>query len=414
MTSSSTTTATVKGREDSKTKLRSVKSVAVVGGGISGLAAAYKLKSNGLDVTLFEADEIVDGKLKSVSRDGLIWDEGANTMIVGKKARNAFVIFNDIGSFGDEIGHEVCNSLLAALASDGYVDFAKKMFDEMFVRENVVSLEASNEDSKRSVRDFFERHFGKEVVDYLIDPFVAHTSAADLDSLSSLANMLCKELGDSFKLNSKVLSLSCSLDENSLFDNWSISYATNHKKPSPYQSFDAVIMTVNYMPLSVVITTYKKENVRRPLEGFGVLIPSIEQQTNGYKTLGTIFSSMMFPDRVPSDVHLYTTFVGGSRNKELAKASVYVILYACEWVILHAWHLDGIGSPLILFLFLRGYCSKIRLFLFGAKLFPCMGMTTTRSRAIEKMEESLPGFFYAGNHRGGLSVDKALATDAKR
>lgn len=39
------------------------------------------------------------------------------------------------------------------------------------------------------------------------------------------------------------------------------------------------------MPLSVLITAFKKENVKKPLEGFGVLIPSKEQQ-NGLKTLG--------------------------------------------------------------------------------------------------------------------------------
>ncbi|CAK9185503.1 unnamed protein product [Ilex paraguariensis] len=79
-------------------------------------------------------------------------------------------------------------------------------------------------------------------------------------------------------------------------------------------------MQVSYLPVSVIITTFKKVNVKQPLEGFGVLIPSKEQQ-NGLKTLGTLFSSMMFPDRAPSDVYLYTTFVGGSRNRELAKAS---------------------------------------------------------------------------------------------
>lgn len=42
---------------------------------------------------------------------------------------------------------------------------------------------------------------------------------------------------------------------------------------------------VTYMPLSVIITTFKKENVKRPLEGFGALVPSKEQQ-NGLKTLG--------------------------------------------------------------------------------------------------------------------------------
>ncbi|KAJ0715958.1 putative protoporphyrinogen oxidase [Helianthus annuus] len=30
---------------------------------------------------------------------------------------------------------------------------------------------------------------------------------------------------------------------------------------------------------------------------------------------------MIFPDRASEDVYLYTTFVGGSRNEELAKAS---------------------------------------------------------------------------------------------
>lgn len=115
-------------------------------------------------------------------------------------------------------------------------------------------------------------------------------------------------------------------------------------------------MQVSYLPLSVIITTFKKENVKRPLEGFGVLVPSKEQQ-NGLKTLGnvyllylmveslilfshcdhkfsiagTLFSSMMFPDRAPNDLYLYTTFIGGSRNRELAKASTYVKLQ-CFWL----------------------------------------------------------------------------------
>jgi len=36
-----------------------------------------------------------------------------------------------------------------------------------------------------------------------------------------------------------------------------------------------------------MITTFKKENVKRPLEGFGVLVPSKERQ-NGLKTLGNV------------------------------------------------------------------------------------------------------------------------------
>lgn len=47
----------------------------------SGLAAAYKLKVHGMNVTVFEADGRAGGKLRSISQDGLIWDEGANTMV---------------------------------------------------------------------------------------------------------------------------------------------------------------------------------------------------------------------------------------------------------------------------------------------------------------------------------------------
>lgn len=47
----------------------------------SGLAAAYKLKSHGYNVTILEAEGRAGGKLRSVARDGLIWDEGANTMV---------------------------------------------------------------------------------------------------------------------------------------------------------------------------------------------------------------------------------------------------------------------------------------------------------------------------------------------
>jgi len=39
------------------------------------------LKSQGLHVTVFESEGRAGGKLRSVSRDGLIWDEGANTMV---------------------------------------------------------------------------------------------------------------------------------------------------------------------------------------------------------------------------------------------------------------------------------------------------------------------------------------------
>lgn len=243
--------------------------------------------------------------------------------------------------------------------------------------------------------------------------------------MQMLTERLCKELGkDDLKLKSKVLSLAYSPSGNSASDNWSVSYASQHNKNTQQLSFDGVIMTaplfnvkemkftrtgkpfvleflpeVTYLPLSVIITTFKKENVKRPLEGFGVLVPSKEQQNN-LKTLGTLFSSMMFPDRAPSDQYLYTTFVGGSRNRELAKASTDEMK-------------EIVTSDLSQLLGAEGEPTFVHHF-YWSRAFPQYGRNySTVIEAIDKMEKSLPGFFYAGNHKGGLSVGKAIASGCK-
>ncbi|KAL2523211.1 Protoporphyrinogen oxidase [Forsythia ovata] len=238
----------------------------------------------------------------------------------------------------------------------------------------------------------------------------------------TLTNALCNELGkEELKLHSKVLELSCSCGENSPLDNWSVSYELDQRKHLDEKSFDAVIVTaplsdvkgmkimkrgsllpldfipeVSYLPLSVIVTTFKRENVKRPLEGFGVLIPSKEQQ-NGLNTLGTLFSSSMFPDRAPNDVYLYTTFIGGSRNRELAKASRDELKQIVTSDLRQL--LGAEGEPAFLNHF------------YWSKAFPLYGKNYDLViKAIDKMERDLPGFFYAGNHKGGLSVGKAIAS----
>ncbi|TYH76538.1 hypothetical protein ES332_D04G093400v1 [Gossypium tomentosum] len=447
----------------------SAKRVAVIGAGVSGLAAAYKLKSQGLHVTVFESEGRAGGKLRSVSREGLIWDEGANTMTESEIEVRS--LFDDLGiqdkeqvPIAQNKRYIVRNGVPVLIPSNPLALFTSsilsaksKIILEPFLWRKSEASKISDAYNQESVGGFFQRHFGQEVVDYLVDPFVAGTSAGDPESLSmchsfpelwdleqrfgsiivgavkskfsakrtnreetknsvkrkalrgsfsfkggmqTIADMLCKDLSkDELKLKSKVLSLSYSHEGKSTSENWSLSYASDRDKRSQGSSFDAVIMTapvcnvkemkitkggnvfplnfipeVSYMPLSVIITAFKKENVKKPLEGFGVLIPSKEQQ-NGLKTLGTLFSSVMFPDRAPNNLYLYTTFVGGNRNKELAKASTHF---------------------------------------YWSKAFPLYGRNyASVLEGIEKMERDLPGFFYAGNHKGGLSVGKSIASGCK-
>lgn len=46
-----------------------------------------------------------------------------------------------------------------------------------------------------------------------------------------------------------------------------------------------VIIQVIYQPLSVLVMAFKKQDVKHPLDGFGVLVPS-KEQVNGLQTLG--------------------------------------------------------------------------------------------------------------------------------
>lgn len=47
----------------------------------------------------------------------------------------------------------------------------------------------------------------------------------------------------------------------------------------------AGLAQVVYQPVSVVVTAFHKDDVKRPLDGFGVLIPS-KEQGNNFGTLG--------------------------------------------------------------------------------------------------------------------------------
>jgi protoporphyrinogen/coproporphyrinogen III oxidase len=55
--------------------------VAVIGGGVSGLTAAFHLEQQGFEVTVFEASDTVGGKLSSSAVEGIDVEEGADSFL---------------------------------------------------------------------------------------------------------------------------------------------------------------------------------------------------------------------------------------------------------------------------------------------------------------------------------------------
>ncbi|PUZ47759.1 hypothetical protein GQ55_7G192000 [Panicum hallii var. hallii] len=480
------------------------RSVAVVGAGVSGLAAAYRLRKSGVNVTVFEAADRAGGKIRTNSEGGFLWDEGANTMTEGELEASRLI--DDLGLQdrqqypNSQHKRYIVKDGAPALIPSDPISLMKSsvlstksklaLFLEPFLYKKSKtrnSGKVSDGHLSESVGSFFERHFGREVVDYLIDPFVAGTSAGDPESLSirhafpalwnlerkygsiivgailskltakgdpvktgsdssgkrrnrrasfsfhggmqSLINALHNEVGDdNVKLGTEVLSLACTFDGLPATGGWSISVDSKDagsKDLVKNQTFDAVIMTaplsnvqrmkfgkcgapfvldflpkVDYLPLSLMVTAFKKEDVKKPLEGFGVLIPYKEQQKHGLKTLGTLFSSMMFPDRAPDDQYLYTTFVGGSHNRDLAGAPTSILKQL-------------VTSDLKKLLGVEGQPTFVK-HIYWRNAFPLYDRDyNSVLEAIEKMEHNLPGFFYAGNNKDGLAVGNVIASGSK-
>ncbi|GAA4364641.1 protoporphyrinogen oxidase [Hymenobacter saemangeumensis] len=77
----------------------------------------------------------------------------------------------------------------------------------------------------------------------------------------------------------------------------------------------AALAAVRYPPMSVLYSAYDRAAVAHPLNGFGALHPKVE----GAYAAGSIWTSSIYPSRVPAGQVLFTTFVGGSQYEEAAR-----------------------------------------------------------------------------------------------
>jgi len=92
-----------------------------------------------------------------------------------------------------------------------------------------------------------------------------------------------------------------------------------------------------YPPVAAVTISYPKEAIRKEclidgeLQGFGQLHP----RSQGVETLGTIYSSSLFPNRAPAGRVLLLNYIGGATNTGIvSKVSVELIAF-CFVIMVH-------------------------------------------------------------------------------
>ena len=306
------------------------------------------------------------------------------------------------------------------------------------------SKSCSNEES---VAEFIKRRFNKQVLDYAINPFIAGTYAGDPDKLSikhsfpmlynfenekgSITKGMLSNKKSEFKLNRRSISFKNGLSdlilklqeilkqyinihskvtniskENKLF---SITYSYGEEIKTIYAKniictiptpalktikfnnenshhFDK-LSSIYYPPILSVTIALKKNDITEKFDGFGILIPKIEQMN----ILGVLYISSIFKNRTPEDSVLLTVFIGGSRQPELVNLNDEKILHIIKNDLTKIFNIDV--KPL--FMDKKTWKKSIPQYNLGYDNF---------INCIKDFELKNSGFHFTGNFLNGISL----------
>jgi oxygen-dependent protoporphyrinogen oxidase len=480
-----------------------MKSVAIIGAGITGLTAAFYLNRKGIPVTVYEASGRVGGVIQSLRQAGWLAEFGPNTLLetspkIGQLVRDAGLQPRRLDPDPKaEARYVVRYQRPIAMPGSPLGFFTTNLFTAgaklAVLREPFVPRRRDG--VEESIAQFVVRRLNREFLDQAIDALVAGIYAGDPHQLSLthafpklkaledkygslikgqifgardrkksgevakdrapkfsfdeglqvLPDTLAALLGDAVRLNTFVTKLT------QITDGWTLTlsegrvprapliageigdsqssplretrvehsaviycgtahqlaelrvelFSTAGRAGSPLPAArpltndDALDLSpfseIRYPPVASVVLGFRREDVAHPCDGFGMLIPKIE----GFKILGTIFSSALFPNRAPAGHLTLTSYIGGQRYPELALLPTEkLVALTCEDLRV----LLGVtGQPVF------QHCVLY------PKAIPQYNVGYGRYRELmNKIESQAAGLFFAGHYRDGVSLGDSI------
>ncbi len=350
----------------------------MIGGGLAGLVAAHTLKRAGIAVTLLEA-ETLGGKLGRLRLGGDSLDVGPNTVLESNPEIAGLI--DDLGLRSRFLQADEAANRRFVLRKGALEPFP--MSPPAMLNSRLLSpfgklralLEVGVGKSKvteETVAQLIRRRFGREVLEYALDPFLIGTYAARPEDLSSrhvlavLGQLEAKhgsllrgaigmmrarrKAAPAPKTHSGKLfafpnglaeltdALRASLADDLLegarvvrLESGRVTYLKDGKThtleadqivvatPADVTAellqgiapeTSSALKTVRFSGVAQVFLRFPKSSTGIP-KGFGVLIPRLERR----RILGAVFNSSIFPSRYTGEV--VTVFVGGTRQPEL-------------------------------------------------------------------------------------------------
>ncbi|WP_174730638.1 protoporphyrinogen oxidase [Mesobacillus harenae] len=181
--------------------------VVIVGGGITGLAAAYYLQKHArdnqlpLEVRLIEASHRLGGKMQTVVKDGFVIERGPDSFLERKES--AARLAKEVG-LGDKLVnngtgksyvlvkdrlHPMPGGSVMGIPTEirPFISTALFSWPGKFRAAADFVMPPSKEENDQSLGSFFRRRLGDEVVENLIEPLLSGIYAGDIDNLSLMA-----------------------------------------------------------------------------------------------------------------------------------------------------------------------------------------------------------------------------------
>jgi oxygen-dependent protoporphyrinogen oxidase len=351
--------------------------IAIIGGGLTGLTLAYYLQKAGVAYDVFEASARPGGNLLSpLAPEGYQLEAGPNSLLLSAELEELLLelgLQDHIQEAAPVSQHRFVlrggqyralpASPPALLASSFFSLRTKLRLLSELLRRPAPPVPGE------TVAAFFERHFGPEVVQYAVNPFVAGIYAGDpaelllsltfpqLAALETQHGSLLRGLAKGPKTGGRRRTITLRGGVQVLTDALAARLTSYHlgqpvtfidktaaneyyittssRQPATYTHLAlavpayaaaallqpifpaaaAALAAVRYPPMTLVYSAYDRAAVAHPLVGFGALNPKVE----GTYAAGAIWTSSLFPDRVPAGQVLFTSFVGGAQFAQQAQ-----------------------------------------------------------------------------------------------